>query len=100
MLLYVLLNIGIGNLNAAETVIPTRGLYHCVKGNEESICDQYLIPQLDRAGEMVGNVNMLAASLRDVMNAVSEAERIVQESSTISDSGAALAGWPGHGVQC
>ena len=48
--------------------------------------------QLDRAGDMVGNVNRLAASLRDVMNAVSEAERIVQESSAISDSGATLAG--------
>jgi len=48
--------------------------------------------QLDRAGEMVGNVNNLAASLRDVMLAVGEAERIVDESSRVSGSGAALAG--------
>jgi len=47
--------------------------------------------QLDRAGEMVGNVHSLAASLRDVMTAVSLAERIVEESSNISGSGAALA---------
>jgi len=47
--------------------------------------------QLDRAGEMVGNVHGLAASLRDVMAAVSQAERIVEDSSTISDSGATLA---------
>ena len=47
--------------------------------------------QLDRAGDMVGNVQNLAASLRDVMTAVSQAEQIVGASSDISGSGAALA---------
>ena len=47
--------------------------------------------QLDRADEMVANVNSLAASLGEVMHAVSEAERIVDESTRISGSGAALA---------
>jgi methyl-accepting chemotaxis protein len=47
--------------------------------------------QLARAGDMVGNVQNLAASLRDVMGAVSQAEQIVSASSDISGSGAALA---------
>ncbi|MDP3538131.1 MAG: methyl-accepting chemotaxis protein [Azonexus sp.] len=47
--------------------------------------------QLNRSSEMVGNVNNLAASLRDVMSAVSQAEQIVENSSNISGSGAALA---------
>jgi len=48
--------------------------------------------QLQLAGQMVGNTQNLTSSLRDVMSAVSEAERIVAESGSISDSGAALAG--------
>jgi hypothetical protein len=28
------------------SVAPVRGLYRCIKGNEESICDQELIPKL------------------------------------------------------
>jgi methyl-accepting chemotaxis protein len=47
--------------------------------------------QLERAGDMVGNVDSLTASLRDVMTAVSQAEQIVAASSDISDSGATLA---------
>jgi methyl-accepting chemotaxis protein len=47
--------------------------------------------QLERAGEVVGNVENLANSLRDVMAAVGQAEQIVSDSSSISGSGAALA---------
>ncbi len=48
--------------------------------------------QLQLASAMVGNTQNLTGSLHEVMSAVSEAERIVAESGSISDSGAALAG--------
>ncbi|MBS1160530.1 MAG: methyl-accepting chemotaxis protein [Proteobacteria bacterium] len=48
--------------------------------------------QLQLAGEMAGNTQSLNNSLHNVMEAVSEAEQIVAESSSVSDSGAALAG--------
>ena len=47
--------------------------------------------QLSFSQEMVGNAQNLADSLRDVMAAVSQAEQIVQASSRISGTGAALA---------
>ena len=48
--------------------------------------------QLQLAGSMVSNTQNLTSSLREVMQAVQEAERIVAESGSISDSGATLAG--------
>ncbi len=47
--------------------------------------------QLELAGQMVDNTQSLTGSLHEVMQAVSEAELIVAESGSISDSGAALA---------
>ena len=48
--------------------------------------------QLEVARAMVDNAHNVAASLQEVLGAVSEAEHIVQGSSQISDSGVALAG--------
>jgi methyl-accepting chemotaxis protein len=56
---------------------------HVASGNDQ---------QRNVAQNMVSNGRSLSASLQDVMGAVREAEQIVQGSSEISGSGAALAG--------
>ena len=40
----LLLSIFFINITYAASVKPVRGLYECIKGNEESICDQLLKP--------------------------------------------------------
>lgn len=37
---------------ASDAFTPDRGLYHCKKGNEESICDQLLIPKVTQTGDL------------------------------------------------